>query len=771
MATVIDALVVTLGLDAEGLRKGQREAADAHKKIRGESDKTAKAAEALGKKVGESFGDMARQAMTFFAVLAGAKSMKDFIASTTQIGASLGRMATNVDASAKTIQSWGAAAERVGGNATGTAQSFERMSQALYDLKTNGKNLPTEIYRLTALTGTTVDTEHGPARAMEDIAKAAAALAKTDPSKAYMLLKGSGLFDEGTINLMTRFGDKIGDVTKSLERFGLSDAAVKSAEKLQESWTALTQRAGEFRNAVAERLIPIVTKIVEQMNAWFDANQQWLSQNIADVMGRISSFLERADWGKMVAGAQEFLKPVTQIGSVFESISSTIDSLNTKLQPIADFLNSLHKPPENLAASRDEAKDGGWYQGGPGGIFSFKKGGIADWAAGKLSGARATGGPVSGGKHYLVGERGPELFTPGASGFVTPNGALGGDNAMQVGGRDVSRGNPMPVMLVDVLNGIGALSKGADSLLGQGGDVPGGVGGRNGDKARARRNRVTGAVEITPGKTRIASGNLAANQKEAYTAARAEGLSDTAARAFVANVSGEALHKPSDYHMDTDARGRPAHMASGIVQWDPRRAAAIKQQFGRMPHEMSVGDQTKAAIWEMKNKYPTTWRALNGGGSAESMVGTLVSDYERPANVSGSTAARLGYLRGLKVGGATATSAPAPSAASPPPASGLLKRRSPEDVAKANEENRRAAIGLRAWRGSQSLPMSIGPTGAGLSAMKARANISTNTSTSSVHIGKVDVNTAATDAKGIAGDFADATHSSMMAMLANSGQA
>jgi len=44
-----------------------------------------------------------------------------------------------------------------------------------------------------------------------------------------------------------------------------------------------------------------------------------------------------------------------------------------------------------------------------------------------ISGARASGGPVTGGGTYLVGERGPELFTPGASGMITPNGAMGGN--------------------------------------------------------------------------------------------------------------------------------------------------------------------------------------------------------------------------------------------------------------------------------------------------------------------------------------------------------
>lgn len=49
-----------------------------------------------------------------------------------------------------------------------------------------------------------------------------------------------------------------------------------------------------------------------------------------------------------------------------------------------------------------------------------------------ISGARASGGYVGGGRTYLVGEKGPELFTPGASGQITSNSnlnkALGGSS-------------------------------------------------------------------------------------------------------------------------------------------------------------------------------------------------------------------------------------------------------------------------------------------------------------------------------------------------------
>ena len=61
----------------------------------------------------------------------------------------------------------------------------------------------------------------------------------------------------------------------------------------------------------------------------------------------------------------------------------------------------------------------------------------------RYRGARAAGGPVTGGGSYLVGERGPELFTPGTSGNITPNNALGGGANITV---NVNGGDPNSVV-------------------------------------------------------------------------------------------------------------------------------------------------------------------------------------------------------------------------------------------------------------------------------------------------------------------------------------
>lgn len=63
--------------------------------------------------------------------------------------------------------------------------------------------------------------------------------------------------------------------------------------------------------------------------------------------------------------------------------------------------------------------------------------GLAALGSGLIAGAlglpgRATGGPVSPGRAYMVGERGPEVFLPTSSGQILPNGPSGGGRDVRV---------------------------------------------------------------------------------------------------------------------------------------------------------------------------------------------------------------------------------------------------------------------------------------------------------------------------------------------------
>lgn len=90
-------------------------------------------------------------------------------------------------------------------------------------------------------------------------------------------------------------------------------------------------------------------------------------------------------------------------------------------------------------------------------------GGVIDNVFG---GARAMGGPVSAGKSYLVGERGPELFTPSGSGNIVPNSAMGGGTVINLtvnGALDAEGTARTIVNLLNRSNARGAL--GANRLV------------------------------------------------------------------------------------------------------------------------------------------------------------------------------------------------------------------------------------------------------------------------------------------------------------------
>lgn len=83
---------------------------------------------------------------------------------------------------------------------------------------------------------------------------------------------------------------------------------------------------------------------------------------------------------------------------------------------LSSFLDVTRRMLAELAAQQILGAIFGSFTGGKGFMASFAK---------AITG-RASGGPVSKNTPYIVGERGPELFVPGSSGSIVPNGAMMG---------------------------------------------------------------------------------------------------------------------------------------------------------------------------------------------------------------------------------------------------------------------------------------------------------------------------------------------------------
>ena len=81
-----------------------------------------------------------------------------------------------------------------------------------------------------------------------------------------------------------------------------------------------------------------------------------------------------------------------------------------------------------------------------------------------ISGEKAMGGPVAGGRPYLVGERGPELMVPAGNGTVVPNNALGGGGVTVVQNISVTTGVQQTVR-AEIANLLPQISNAAKSAV------------------------------------------------------------------------------------------------------------------------------------------------------------------------------------------------------------------------------------------------------------------------------------------------------------------
>jgi len=103
--------------------------------------------------------------------------------------------------------------------------------------------------------------------------------------------------------------------------------------------------------------------------------------------------------------------------SVVEGIKGAIKGTKSLRDVAMGLLDSMMNKLIEFAVN---AALFGVVPGGGGGLFGGLFSGI-------FGGKRAAGGPVSAGKSYLVGEKGPELFTPSRGGSIVPNNQMGGD--------------------------------------------------------------------------------------------------------------------------------------------------------------------------------------------------------------------------------------------------------------------------------------------------------------------------------------------------------
>ncbi|HYE70601.1 MAG TPA: hypothetical protein VD932_03660 [Aquabacterium sp.] len=185
-------------------------------------------------------------------------------------------------------------------------------------------------------------------------------------------------------------------------------------------------------------------RLLEEEREYFDNLKTIVEQKAEETAGASEAVLDeyfgrleeksRAQSDVLRGAAEELGRSIqSSLSDVFLNAGKGADGfadsvLNAFKRILAD--QAANKVVELLGGLFGAKKDPGVGGGASGGA-----GFLATIATSLFGGARAAGGPVSPGKAFLVGERGPELFIPKQSGGILPNGVGAGGMMVTIDGR------------------------------------------------------------------------------------------------------------------------------------------------------------------------------------------------------------------------------------------------------------------------------------------------------------------------------------------------
>ena len=260
MATVIDSLIVTLGLDNKDFQQGMKDTEKGLSDTRKNTDRVGKQIAASGKDAAEFFGQMQRSAIKFFAVLTAGKGLINFTRDVVTTGANLYRLSQNLDISADTLHRWGRAADLNGGSMEGFLGTLQNLGSQVTEIFMKGDSAITPYLRQLRVGVTDVAGKAKPLTdILADIADAAEKI-YPDRQQRYAFLQQMG-FDEGTLNLLVKGGKELRNVIAAQQEY--SDKDNKAAFEAEQTWIKAQQRLEKLTRDLVIKILPSLERLIE----------------------------------------------------------------------------------------------------------------------------------------------------------------------------------------------------------------------------------------------------------------------------------------------------------------------------------------------------------------------------------------------------------------------------------------------------------------------------------------------------------------------------
>lgn len=306
-ATVIDALLITLGLDTSDFRKGQKDVSDDLKKQREDAKKTAKEMAEQGKKAASFFSSIKTELLALTGVTVTAGGLMSFVKSTTSGLMDLSIQSKALGMSAKELDGWAKSAEAAGSSAekiTNVLKGFQDAKQgATFGDFTNPLYEVAPILR--RLTGVEINTSKDDVPTIAR--KVFSALQKVkNPAMRRVLAERVGI-DDATLQ-RNQEGQFLPDVDRLTKSSGITDASTKGAKEFTAAWAELNQSLETTKNQFYTFLIPYVRDfnvVLRDLSNWMKSHPEEMKQKADAFFGAIESGAKMADKAAQAVGGWE----------------------------------------------------------------------------------------------------------------------------------------------------------------------------------------------------------------------------------------------------------------------------------------------------------------------------------------------------------------------------------------------------------------------------------------------------------------------------------
>ncbi|MGN6312849.1 MAG: phage tail tip lysozyme [Rhodanobacteraceae bacterium] len=283
---VIDALVITLGLDTREYEKKQKDVTTSLKKFSETSDKQTKLIAEQGKKAAGAFSALKIEILGALAAFGMGAGFKAFVQDNMNGQAALGRMSKTLGMSAHQLQAWKLAAKEMGGAGSEATDALQSVAKGMAEAKIHGTSALIQASRRFGF-----DVSNDPAQTLVNISRRMAQM--HDPQQALQIAEAAGISNFTMQQMLLQGPEKL--QAQLAHTMAITGAATKEsteqAAKLQAQWADVQERFRQVGERVFNKLEPALDKLATRFADWLDS----------------------IDWDKVIADIGTFIDKVQHL--------------------------------------------------------------------------------------------------------------------------------------------------------------------------------------------------------------------------------------------------------------------------------------------------------------------------------------------------------------------------------------------------------------------------------------------------------------------------